>query len=804
MSIRDITDAAAAAHAYIELGWEPIPLRPHAKLPKGEWKEAKRWEPAEIVSAFAEPTNIGIALGERSGGLVDIDFDWSEAARVADEMLPALPSFGRPGASRSHRVVFSRMQEGREVFQLPTALALELGAGRAMVIELRGRGHQTMFPPSTHPSGEIVTWDGEPSAIPTIDGADLKRRCGLCAALAVIVKLYPRVPGDRDNICLALTGALVRAGLSDNDIDRAVTLVAKLAGDEEAGQRGGKAVASRAKIEANERAWGLPELCTRLGHPALEPVLREWLGGTTASTTVRTSREILIVPGRSPEMVDQAEQALIEGGTAIYQRGETLVRVVKLDSTEGGAGVRRDEGTVTLKPVTQPWLLEQLARSATWLAVTDAGPVQKDPPSRVARAYLARLGEWNVPSLLGVIQAPTMRADGTLLQEPGYDPLSRLLYEPAGAVFPAVPESPTRDEALAALAVLKKPFRKFAFADDASRSVALAAALTSLVRASLSSAPMFAIDAPTAGTGKSLLAETIGIIATGHKPAMMSQGATPEEDQKRLSSVLMAGDPVLVIDNCDRQISGDFLCSMLTQEIVQTRVLGRSEMVRLPQKTLVIATGNNLQLAGDVTRRALVCRLDAQVERPDHIQYDFDPRVEAQTDRAKLVVAGLTILRAYIAAGRPQRLPTIGSFEQWNVVREALVWLGETDPVVTRERIMANDPRRAQIAELLQLWHATLGDREVHLNELSYDNVAGGAGAANQRKVLADALSALTNRPQFNARSIGRALAREVDRIVGGLVLRARDHSGGKLYRVERAGEPPQTPPPPEQEEIPF
>jgi len=349
-------------------------------------------------------------------------------------------------------------------------------------------------------------------------------------------------------------------------------------------------------------------------------------------------------------------------------------------------------------------------------------------------------------------------------------------------VFPAVPEAPTKADAEKAIAVLAKPFRDFCFASEADRSVTLVAVLTALVRPMFPAAPLFAIDAPTAGTGKSLLAETIGVIATGHKPAMLSQGFNGEEDQKRLSSVLMAGDQVIIIDNCDRPIQGDFLCSMLTQERVRPRILGKSEMRTLPTRCLVMATGNNLTLSGDVTRRALICRMDPGMERPDQRQFSFDPRVEARANRPELVMAGLTVLRAYIEAGRPMPRDTIGSFEAWNLVREALLWLGHDDPADTRERILADDPAKAVLLDLLRLRRSALQDRPVTLSELATMADKQGNGPAQD---LVAELIASTRYQHFNARSVGRSLAKHVDRIVGGLVLLSdSDGSGVKSYRV--------------------
>ena len=323
--------------------------------------------------------------------------------------------------------------------------------------------------------------------------------------------------------------------------------------------------------------------------------------------------------------------------------------------------------------------------------------------------------------------------------------------------------------------------------------------LISAGRQTVKTATLFAVDAPTASSGKSLLTETVGIITTGHKPTMMSQGKSPEEDEKRLSAVLMSGDSVIVIDNCDRQVEGDFLCTMLTQEFVIARILGKSEVIRLPTNALVMATGNNLALAGDVTRRALICRLDTGEERPDLLQHSFDPREEVLAERPELVVAGLTVLRGYITAGKPTSLGTIGSYEKWNVVREALVWLGHTDPVATRERIMADDPRKGELIDLLRLWFDALGTEQVTLGDLA-KKVDSRAGA--RVTSLVGELIAKTRHGNFNARSIGRYLSKQVDRVVAGFVLRVdTDASGVKHYRVQVSAA---LPPPMPEDDSPF
>jgi hypothetical protein len=784
-----IGGAAEAALTYTKFGWEPLVLPFKEKSPRGKWKEPRAWTPEDIDNEFGGNLNVGIALGKRSSGLIDIDFDCSEAAELAKVVLSDLPSFGRKGSPFSHRVAYAKLKKGRLVFQLPDAAAQTIGADRAMLLEVRGNGHQTMFPPSTHPSGEVVGWHDDPHEIPTIDGGELARRCGLLAALSAIAMHYPKVAGERDEICLILTGVLVRCELSDDEVDQLVVAIATVAGDDEAEKRGGKAEASREKVEAGEPAWGLPQLCERLNMQPLEPKLREWLRLSGGASSSDHRPRILVRAGHTPEEVDQAEAALLAADLGIYQRGEKLVRVVRLPQSNADNGIKRSGGVLLINELTQPWLKEKFALAALWLKPDEKADIPINPPASHVSALLSRVGEWNAPVLLGVVSSPTMRKDGTILQTPGYDSASGLLFEPNGVEFPMVPDNPTREDAQRAVDVISAPFRDFEFASPADRSVLLGAQLTALIRRNLPSAPLFAIDAPTAGSGKSLLCETVGIIATGHKPTMISQGKTDEENEKRISSVLMAGDPIIVFDNCELPLGGDTLCSALTQEIIASRILGKSEVPRLLTNALFMATGNNLEVMGDLGRRTLLCRIDTGEERPDQIEHDFQPVEEARENRAALVVAGLTILRAYEVAGRPNRMVPMGSFESWNMIREALVWLGEVDPCTTRERVIADDPRKGDLAELLDLWADALGGKPTTLAEIGE---AAGNNQHSKITVLHDALAARTYKGIFNTRSVGRHLGKHKDRVIGGRVLRCVDDpSGVKRYRLETIGQPP-------------
>ena len=155
-----------------------------------------------------------------------------------------------------------------------------------------------------------------------------------------------------------------------------------------------------------------------------------------------------------------------------------------------------------------------------------------------------------------------------------------------------------------------------------------------------------------------------------------------EETEKRLGAVLLSGAAIISIDNCTRDLSGELLCQLTERSLIKIRVLGRSEMPECECHTTVFATGNNVLFKGDMVRRGLTCNLDVLDERPELREFRHDPLRRVLADRGTYVAAALTIVRAYLAAGAPQKCSALGSYAEWSrMVRSPLVWLGEPDPV---------------------------------------------------------------------------------------------------------------------------
>jgi hypothetical protein len=411
-----------------------------------------------------------------------------------------------------------------------------------------------------------------------------------------------------------------------------------------------------------------------------------------------------------------------------------------------------------------------------------------------AEALLASAGNWpSIEPLLGIIEAPTLRPDGSILDQPGYDRESGLYFHDGGLTFPSISREPSRADAEAALALLKEPLKDIPFRSDADRAVALAFITTGLVRRSLRSAPAFGFTAPKMGAGKTLTATIGSYISTGRAPAMMSQADDAESERKRLFAVLLEGASIAVIDNVERAFASDALCSVLTEPSFKDRVLGVSRTASAPTCTTWCVTGNNLTVAGDLTTRMLVSRIDPECERPEERSFTVNLHEEVPRQRAELAVAALTIVRAYLAAGAPrQQAPTFGRFEQWQEwCRFPLIWLGEADPCETRAALEARDPVRERLAELAAAWAVVFGEDEttlaVAVETAMHDLPMVRTAADDARARLREAMAACAGEGSgINTRKLGWFLSKHEGRIENGRrFMRGEERRAGALWWVK-------------------
>jgi hypothetical protein len=493
-------------------------------------------------------------------------------------------------------------------------------------------------------------------------------------------------------------------------------------------------------------------------------------------------------------VVDEAIAAL--GGQAVFQRQGALVDIVREAATKPD-GITRPDGVPRIRMVPNARLREALTIAIDFkrrVASEDGGHTLRSvsPPLDVVQAVAAR-GEWGfIRPLAGIAEWPVLRANGSVLQTAGYDRGTTLIYEPNVEV--AVPESPGLADAQAAVEELYSLVADFPFEKPAHRSAWLAAFLTLLARPAIDGpTPLTLIDANERGTGKTLLADVIGVILRG-KP--LPRRTAPEEStewKKALLAIAIAADPIILLDNVTRMLKSDAFDAVLTGTAFRERVLGRNEELTLDIRTVFLATANNATLSADLVRRSLHVRIESHRERPEQrSDFRFPNLLEhVREHRAQYLAAGLTLLRAYIVAGRPAvTLRKMGSYEAWSaVVRAPLVWAGQPDPAETQDALRESaDPEHEGLGALLHAWRAIYGDKARTARQVLGDLGDSDDHLDPKQHALHDSIAVLCDADAGRLptlRKFGNRLRVRRGKIVRGLLLeRAGDSEDGATWRV--------------------
>jgi hypothetical protein len=217
------------------------------------------------------------------------------------------------------------------------------------------------------------------------------------------------------------------------------------------------------------------------------------------------------------------------------------------------------------------------------------------------------------------------------------------------------------------------------------------------------------------------LIRAICAIAYGIRPRAFTAGHDRQELDKRIVAVLVDAAPALFLDNVNNAVlNSATLASVLTECPARVRLLGATRMVALNSTAFIAITGNGLAASEDLTRRFILCELDAKCEDPETRAFSPGFLEDIERRRAELLAAAITIWRfgrhnaKDLRKGRP-----LGSFETWcEHVRDPLLTLGCRDPVERIGQIKALDPERQHIAELFHTWDLHHGDTPTRASEL--------------------------------------------------------------------------------------
>ncbi|MEQ1569576.1 MAG: hypothetical protein ABMA64_28320 [Myxococcota bacterium] len=410
----------------------------------------------------------------------------------------------------------------------------------------------------------------------------------------------------------------------------------------------------------------------------------------------------VVVSGRQArELVEECWQVLLgsDAGSRVFRYGTALVWVT-------------EDGLEPLDPVRLSGLLH---RVADWFREEEGADRPARVPADIARDMVA-LPSGAVPRLIGLTPLPVLRRDGSVLSTSGHDADSGLYCQLPSQLRALDRVAPTRDEARSLL--LDHVLGDFPFARPSDRAHALALLLVPLVRHLIDGpTPLHLVEAPTEGTGKTLLADVAHLLATG-TPADPTPLPTREEEvRKKLTALLLASPTLVLLDNVNHTLDSPSLAAALTKDRWSDRLLGQSAVVHLPNRAIWVATANNPSTSRELARRCVRIRLDAGVERP-WLRACFrypDLLAWVRSERPRLVSAALSLARGWLADGAPEGSVTLGSFTRWSaVIGGALASAGVDGFLADRDEFApAANPEEDLWLVFVARWAEVHGEAEV-------------------------------------------------------------------------------------------
>jgi hypothetical protein len=447
---------ALKAHAR---GWAITPA--HGKSPFRKGWSSEPPPDKETIETWAVKGNIGVRTGSVSGIFV-IDDDSQDGSAAAALNLPSTPTVITGSGKRHH------------YFRMPQVPLGNSASKLALQVDTRGDGGMVVAVGSVHPdTGEKYAWAPglSPDDVPLADlpehviklltkgkssatepvmldakGHDLAinySREHLRRRAAALGRAAEGVRNELLNKSAFTMGRYVGAGLLErSEVEGALRSAALAAGLGESETD----ATIRSGIEAGQADPCGPEDVLKKARRARERDLESDVF-VEPKKDPRGRPVIELRGGELPQIVDAAELAMLkDGGAPLYQRESTLVRMVRSSSSQIASGIRRPAGALVLILIEIAYLVERFTRAACFQKFDGRSGEMKivDCPERVGTTYLARRGTWRVPVLRGVVEAPTLRPDGSILQTPGYDKETGIFFDPGAVQFLPVPENRRR------------------------------------------------------------------------------------------------------------------------------------------------------------------------------------------------------------------------------------------------------------------------------------------------------------------------------------------------------------------------
>jgi Bifunctional DNA primase/polymerase, N-terminal len=712
------------ARSYLRRGMVPLPVPFRSKNPGFDSWQKFRVTESDLSKHFnGQPQNIGVILGNASGNLVDVDLDCPEGLAMAPYFLPATEAvFGRASTPESHWLYITDIKT--QPFADPLRLKSKDEAERrsAMLVEIRSTGAQTVFPGSTHESGESIAWsrDGEPSPI---EAETLRRSVAKIAAASLLARYWPF--GARHNTSLALAGGLLRNGWIEGETATFIKAVCVAANDEEEPDRLRNVASTAEKLKADEHIQGWPSLSNLLDQRIVQRV-QEWLEiRPSKPEPIRVRRDDLqlaILDSRPKISLPGEDRLLSEFAAELV--GHLRDKDIYLRNGEVVILANRD-----LRPLPaqsfRTWCEQFIVAyrsKRTGQGIYEFGVTMHNDEARGVLASVQFIGGLRHVRRVNHGRLPIIDSDNQLaLLSEGYDAKTQTLT----LVDVDYDENMPIADAIETINGLLAEFR---FADgDRSKAVAIAGMVGLFANQLLpekSLRPCFVFVANAEGAGKTLLVmicvlPTLGAMPTGCKDSEES------EIRKNLTTAILEARQVIFFDNLKGKLSSSALEAFLSAPVWTDRLLKTNRSVTGDNLATVFVTGNGLTVSPDMRRRSLFSELYLEQERAEDKKFEQTLDLTTLLEmRPKMLAALWAMVRQWDAQGRPQASRSHSAFSSWaNIVGGIVEAAGFGCPLETAHVTATADPDAEDMRTLVSALAAQgTGVKFAGLVELARDH----------------------------------------------------------------------------------
>jgi hypothetical protein len=168
-----------------------------------------------------------------------------------------------------------------------------------------------------------------------------------------------------------------------------------------------------------------------------------------------------------------------------------------------------------------------------------------------------------------------------------------------------------------------------------------------------------------------------------------------------------------------------------------------------------------------MARRCIAIHLDPKVETPASKKYTNDPVKMVRKNREKYVSLAITIIKAWITAGKPiLKCSALASYERWSeLIRQPLLWLDLPDPATRVFEQLNVDPDRELLSRLIDAWDHHFANKPTMVR----DAVELTNFLQNSAEDLKEVFREIAEeRGEINRRRLGRWIARHQGQVVHG------------------------------------